>query len=130
MAMAKLMCWQFAVEHAGSEDVMVMRTDWARFGITGPALLRCVRKHVPQFDAKWAKDRDPKVNNDAEKSRALWGRLWHMYRKRKRGTGSRPAIQCITVEHPQRSARLRPYVESAIRIYQFETQFVVPEETV
>lgn len=111
MAFAKVLIWQFAVEQAGSEDVLVARTDWAAFGVTTTLLLATIRRFLPDFDSICAEqDRDW---NDSAKGRQLYNRLWYMYRERK---GKR-VLKRITAEHPQRSERLRPLVERGIKVY-------------
>lgn len=122
MAMAKVIVWQFAVEQAGSEDVLVMRTDWGTYHVTGASLLRCVRRLVPQFDEVWDRERPASVD-DRLKGEALFNRLWYMYRERDKGV----ARKRITTEHPQRSKRLRPYVERGIRVFHSGEPYVSEE---
>lgn len=112
MAAAKLICWRFALLRAGSEDRLVDRTDWRKVGLTRRALLEEVRKILPCFDEAWAEQ--GRVDSEKAKMNALYGRLWHMYRER---DAKGKVTQTITVEHPTRSERLKPYREAARKVF-------------
>lgn len=118
MAHAKMIIWQAGLEQCGNnESALINTTDWSdRFGITGKFLLTEVRRHVPQFDEIYERQRGKRT--DGEKASDLQNRHYYMYRQRpKKGAKKKEVFQRISSEHPMRSKRLGPLIPWAERVY-------------
>lgn len=118
LALVKVIIWQYAVEQAGSDEVLRATTRWSNLGITKWGMLNAVRICLPDFDA-WYNASAPKRAgyDDAKRAHDLYNRLWYMFRERKKVGKETKVLQRITTEHPQRSQLLLPLVPEGIRLY-------------
>lgn len=129
---AKILIWDFALQKGVSEDA-VMEGKWQTLKITKSNLADHVRRYVPGFedDARRVLGIEPSQHGEK-----LYGRLYEMYHEQesldrawtefRRGNrvmneaGTAPVrkrYRAISVEHPTRSDRLRPFRIAALNLH-------------